>query len=914
MSEVQEKYDHKKIDKFWQDKWEKAGIFTPNISGKVVKKFFNLWMFPYPSAEGVHAGTIFSSTGSDVFGRYLKMNGFNVFQPIGFDSFGIHSENYSLKINENPNITLKRTLAHYKEQFKMIGHGYDWTRTVTTSDVDYYRWTQWVFVQLFKAGLAYRKRSLVNWCPSCKTVLSDEQVMTPVQAGKGPLDAKGNKLEDIEGMMVCERCGTVVQKKELEQWMMRITDYADRLLENLEKIDWTEKVKVGQKNWIGRSAGATIEFRIVKSHSELDSESTDPKIPKQVRNDNGVIKVFTTRPDTLYGASFLVASPEYTKENLMDLIPEEKKKGISNYIETAIKRTKEQRNITKDKTGMDTGIEGINPATGENIPVYVADYVLVDYGTGAIMGVPAHDSRDFEFAKKNDLKIIPVIEGGNVGSEPYDGPGKIINSGNWNGLKLPREMDKVIGDLEKKEWGKRETTYHLRDWIISRQRYWGTPIPMIYCENCAKEGSSWFTSQEAKFFPKIGNWKLRIGNSDWKSDGWWPVDEDELPVVLPNIDDFEPKGEGKGPLDDHPEFYKVKCPVCGKDAKRETDVADTFLDSSWYFLRYPSVKNQKSKVKSQKLPWDREITRHWLPVDLYFGGAEHTVLHLMYSRFVTMALHDLKYIDFEEPFTKFYAHGLMIKDGAKMSKSRGNVVNPDIYIEKFGADTLRLYLMFMGPMDGFPDFRDTGIEGMRKFIEKVWRLFQTSKVKRQMSNDVIVKMHQTIKKVSEDIQEYKYNTSIAAIMEYVNLLRDSSQKSKVESHKSKVEMGVKGSSESEHTVTWNEALTNLALLLNPFAPHFAEEVWNNHLGKTFSIQNAKWPEYDEKFVIDKKVTIAVQVNGKLRGTLEVNSQMSNVKSKIEELAKKDEVINKWLTDKEIIKTIFVPGKLVNFVV
>jgi leucyl-tRNA synthetase len=1166
------KYNHKQTEEKWRKMWLDKGIYQPEgmVGSGKKEKFYNLWMFPYPSAEGVHVGTIFSSTGSDVYGKYKRMSGKSVFQPIGYDSFGIHSENYAIKLGENPKTMLERTISHFEQQLKMIGHGYDWTRTVTTSDVGYYKWTQWLFLQLFKAGLAYRKAAKVNWCPSCKTVLADEQVVTPAQAGKEPRNAKGKTVVMEEGMQVCERCGTLVEEKKLEQWFFRITDYADRLLENLEKIDWSERVVTAQRNWIGKSEGAKISFQlsdvsyqltdtrksvVSKSVQKIENQGTaKPKTDNRIpTTDNRSIEVFTTRPDTLYGATFIVVSPEYAKENLISLIPESNEKKITQYINQSLSRTKEERvNTDKQKTGVDTGIKAINPATEEEVPIYVADYVLSEYGTGAIMGVPAHDERDFEFAKKYDLEIKPVVvperdyiddnaesyyqkrsklhkdllidlansankankkmivnggwavylqvgkefrdfedldlvifeedvdwwkneltklgmkiknlfpEGKNkkyyfqavkkdvhvdvgamrlekdgkvvwleeskerkgdlfknifeekkingsevyamnkdvlyyvkkkrddvrwkekadflfMGFETFDGDGKIINSGSWDGLRAPGQMDKVIKDIEAKGWGKGSSTYHLRDWLISRQRYWGAPIPMIYCEACAMDGRSWFsessksqisnnkqiTNDKLQNSGKIGNSLIREDQSDWEHSGWWP--EENLPVELPFIDDYKPEGTGRGPLSNHPEFYEVKCPHCGTKARRETDVMDTFVDSSWYFLRYPSVQTQisnlickKDNLKSKKfqtpntihnsLPWHREVTRRWLPVDLYFGGAEHSVLHLMYSRFVTMALHDLEYLDFEEPFPRFFAHGLMIKDGAKMSKSRGNVVNPDEYIEKFGADTLRLYLMFMGPMDGYPDFRDTGIEGMRRFTEKVWKLYQFSINNFQFSlsieeeKKIQVKMHQTIKKVTEDVEKFHYNTAIAAIMEFVNLLREVQssvvRKSVSTTDKPKTDTG------KPRTDIWKEALRSLALLLAPFAPFITEELYQrnfaensilqlpnnkqitNHpeqqvygAGKTqntkrrfASIHLHPWPTYDPKLVKEETVQVVVQVNGKLRGTLKMEVAEAQDKERVVKAAMKEENVTKWLEGKSVKKEIFVPGRLVNFVV
>ncbi len=797
------KYQHTSVEKKWQAEWNKAKLNETDIKG-AENPFYNLWMFPYPSAEGLHAGHAFASTGSDIYGRYMAMQGKDVFQPIGYDSFGIHSENYAIKINENPHEVVKRTTKHYEEQMRALGHAYDWTRTVATSDPDYYKWTQWLFVKMFEADLAYKKKATVNFCPSCKTVLADEQVVTPKQAGKPALSADGEVVEGAMDLRVCERCGTIVEKKDLDQWFFKITDYADRLLNGLDKIDWSERVVTAQRNWIGRSEGMIIKFK---------------------KENGGELPVFTTRPDTLNAVTFIAVSDE-----------------------------KLYNEGSAEKIGEFTGEYAIDPVSGRKLPIWKTNYVAPGYGTGAVMGVPAHDERDAEFAEKYDLDIV------------NEDPDEAL----WQ-------------KIEKEGWGKKHTNYHLRDWLVSRQRYWGAPIPMIEC-------------------PK---------------DGWVAVPEKDLPVLLPNISDYKPEGTGRGPLANHKDFYEVECPKCGGKAKRETDVMDTFVDSSWYFLRYPSVgaassrnsstfsgpakapKKSASVVGSQQ-PWNSEITRRWLPVDLYFGGEEHSVLHLMYSRFVTMVLHDLKYLDFDEPFPKFFAHGLMIKDGAKMSKSRGNVVNPDEYVEKYGADTLRLYLMFMGPMDGSPDFRDTGIEGMRRFIDRIWRLFTESHSGERSSietrqdpiaslQDLQIKLHQTIKGVTEDMEEFKYNTAIAKIMELVNVY-------------------------TEYRVSSVEYLKPLTLLLAPFAPHLSEEIWVDVLREPFSVHRASWPHYDAKFIDTKETTIVIQVNGRVRGSLNLESGISIKETEVVELAKKEEKVGKWLADKKIKKTIFIPGKLVNFVV
>lgn len=824
MSAQKVRYDHRLIEKKWQERWSKSKLYTPQLKKDSVDRlFYNLWMFPYPSGEGLHAGHAFSSTGSDVYGRFMRMRGFEVFQPIGYDSFGIHSENFAIKNGETPSAMLARTISNYERQMRSLGHGYDWTRTLTTSTPEYYRWTQWLFIQMFRAGLVYKKKAGVNYCPSCKTVLSDEQIMTPAQAGKVPPGYE--KAEDVpEGVRVCERCGNIPERKELSQWFFKITDYADRLLKNLDIINWSERVITAQREWIGRKEGINITYPI------KDTEST--------------VVCFTTRPDTNFGATFVVVSPEYARDELIDLIDDNNKQNVKDYIEKSLAKTEQQRKEDgNSKTGVFTGLYAINRLNGYEMPIWVSDFVLAGFGTGAVVAVPAHDKRDYEFAKAFGLSIVKVIESD---CELYEGEGTVMGSDFLNGLSSSEAREKVVSYLEEKGWGSRETTYHLRDWLISRQRYWGPPIPMIDCEKC----------------------------------GWQPVPEDQLPVLLPEIEDFKPKGEGKGPLAAHPEFYKTTCPICGGEAVRETDVSDTFLDSSWYFLRYPSVGNDNE-------PWNRQITDNWLPVDLYFGGAEHAVLHLMYARFVAMVLFDLKLISFEEPFPNFFAHGLVIKDGAKMSKSRGNVVNPDEYIEKYGADTLRLYLMFLGPMDGSPDFRDTGIEGMKRFTNKLWKLFSEAETVEGGSGEVTRKLHQTIQKVTKDIKEYKYNTAIASMMEFINVIPQDKKLDKA-------------------------VLEDLAKMLAPFAPHMMEEVWVNLLGNQGSIHVSPWPVFDPNLVADELAEIAVQVNGKLRSSIKVSVEDSGKQGKVEGMAREDENVSKWLTEGNY-KVIFVPRRLINFV-
>lgn len=862
------RYDHKTIEKKWQKYWADNKTFEVDLTTPK-DKFYNLFMFPYPSAEGMHAGHVMSSTGSDIYGKYQRMLGKNVFQPMGYDSFGIHSENFAIKIGQTPQKMLARTTKHFGEQFKSLGHGYDWSKQLSTSDIDYYTWTQWMVRELFKAGLAYRKKAKVNWCPSCKTVLADEQVVTPSQAGKTQHNIDEVKVD--EDTRVCERCGTVVEKKDLEQWFLRITDYADRLLDGFAKIDWTEKVKIAQKNWIGKSKGLNIHFT----------------------SGNKTISVWTKFWETVFGTTFLVVAPEYARENLMDLVPQGKKNTVEKYIKLSLSKSENDRKENKQKSGVDMGFQAVNPANGESVPVFVADYVLMDVGTGAVMGVPVHDDRDFEFAKKYDLAKRQVVEYADKvinekvksGLAAFEGEGKLINSGKFTGLaawgKGKDEMAKWLVDQKMAEW---KVDYHLRDWLVSRQRYWGPPIPFIYCPTCAASGKSYFKGVS---FKVAGSKTLHASQDDWNSAGWYP--EEKLPVKLPDIANYAPEGEGRGPLAKHPEFYETKCPECGGPATRETDVLDAFVDSSWYFLRYPSVDSKTAT----KLPFDPVITKDWLPADLYFGGAEHSVLHLMYARFVTMALYDLGYVHFQEPFPKFFAHGLMIKDGAKMSKSRGNVVNPDEYVVKFGADTLRLYVIFMGPITGYPDFRDTGIEGMARFVGRIWDLVGNSKLSvQEPEKRIVFKRNETIKSVTEDITNFRYNTAIASLMEYVSELRDDFL---------------------QNSQLVRKDIETLAKLLAPFAPHIAEEIWQGILGNKETVHKASWPHYDERELVLDTISIPVQVNGKLRATLSVARNKAEDKEFVLTEAKKDQRIQKWVVN-GIKKDIFIPGKLLNLVV
>ena len=818
-------FNHQKVEKKWQRIWQKEKIYEPNLK-RAKKPFYNLMMFPYPSAEGLHVGNMYAFTGSDIYGRLKRMQGYDVFEPIGLDGFGIHSENYALKIGTHPAKQAKISEKRFYKQLKLIGNGFSWNEHLETYDPEYYRWTQWIFIQMFKHGLAFRKKSSVNWCPGCKTVLADEQVIN----GK------------------CERCSSKVIKKELEQWFFRITRYAERLLRNLEKIDWSEKVKISQKNWIGKSEGALIQFPI-----STVAEGNSPEGLSQFP-----ITVFTTRPDTLFGTTYLVLAPEYPLiKNLEFRI---KNLGeVKKYISRA-KRKSEQERISeaREKTGVQLkGIFAINPANKKEIPVWVADYVLASYGTAAIMAVPAHDKRDYEFARKFNLPIIEVIKPPeNVKENIYEGEGIMINSGKFNGLASEKARWKITEFVA----GKKKIQYRLRDWLISRQRYWGPPIPIIYCKNC----------------------------------GAVPVPEKDLPVKLPFVEDFRPKGKGVSPLASVKSFYETKCPKCGKKARRETDVSDTFLDSAWYYFRYPSTRS----ARSGQVPWDSQITKRWLPVDMYIGGAEHAVLHLLYSRFLTMVFYDLRLLHFEEPFSKFRAHGLLIKEGAKMSKSKGNILNPDDYIKKFGADVFRMYLMFLAPFEQGGDFRDAGILGIKRFLERVYRLISNRDYQRKSayssaSISVTKLLHQTIKKVTEDIENLHYNTAISALMTLFNELEK----------KPSLEIG-----------NWKLVIK----LLAPFAPHLTEELYQqlktqNSKLKTFrSIHLEPWPKYDPKLIQEEKFELVIQINGKVRDKVSVSTDISQKEA--QEIAFSREKIKNWLKGKKTKKTIFVPKRLINIVV
>ena len=796
------------VEPKWRARWAERGTNHAALES-AERPFYALMMFPYPSAEGLHVGNLFAFTGSDISARYHRLLGHDVFQPLGYDAFGIHSENYALKVGAHPMELTPKNVANFQRQLERAGLMVDWRQKVDTSSPDYYKWTQWVFLQLYKQGLAYKKAAAVNWCPTDMTVLANEQV---------------------EGGL-CERCGTAVEQRFLEQWFFRISAYAERLLNNLEWLDWSPITKSAQKNWIGRSEGAELSFRVA-GHDET-------------------VTVFTTRPDTIFGATYLVLAPEHPL--VATLTTDAQRDAVQGYQDVTKKQDLIARKSSKEKTGVFTGATAVNPATGANMPIWIADYVLMQYGTGAIMAVPGHDERDFEFAHVFDLPIVRVVAGPDdaadtpLGESAYtdDAQGRLVNSGAFDGQPVAEAKRTVTEWLTAGGHGSQVVNFRLHDWCISRQRYWGPPIPIIYCDAC----------------------------------GTVPVPESQLPVELPFIPDFKPDDSGVSPLARHEEWYRVPCPTCGAPARRETDVSDTFLDSAWYFLRYPSATRSD-------VAFDTDLTKRWLPVDSYIGGNEHAVLHLLYSRFVTMVMKDAGHIDFEEPFTRFRAHGMIIREGAKMSKSKGNVINPDVYMEEWGADAFRMYLMFLGPYEEGGDFRDHGISGVRRFLDRLWASVRDARTDVATDVHVTRQLHRTIKKVGEDSANLSYNTAIAAMMECLNHVRS-----------------------GDRAVHRDEVLP-LVQLVAAYAPHFAEECWEQ-LGHTGSVFDAGWPTFDPALLVDDEVELVVQVNGKVRGKLRVAVDVTQEDAMAAAMA--DAGVARFVVG-EIKKVIFVPKRLLNIVV
>lgn len=807
-------YDVVAIEAKWRERWERTRIYQVDLQG-AKRPYYNLMMFPYPSAEGLHVGNMYSYVGSDVHGRWKAMAGFDVFEPIGFDAFGIHSENFAIKMGVHPRPLTAHNVNRFREQLKRMGNRFDWSHEVQTTDSAYYRWTQWIFIQLFKAGLAERKSAAVNWCPKDKTVLADEQVIAER----------------------CERCGTLVERRQLQQWFFKITQYADALLKNLDTLDWSERVKTAQRNWIGRSEG--LEFGMaVTGHK------------------NVAIRAYTTRPDTIYGVTFVVLAPDHP---LVERIVTATQRGaVRTYQEQARRRRTEPDAAERPVTGVFTGAYATHPLTGEQLPIWIADYVLLEYGTGAIMAVPAHDERDLAFARTMGLPVRFVVRptrsrsdaaeiaDTDEGASPDDGV--LVASGDYSGMSSVEARTAIGEAFERRGVGHRAVKYHLRDWLISRQRYWGPPIPIIYC----------------------------------RDHGAVPVPEEQLPVLLPELEDYMPTGTGTSPLAGIESFVHTTCPVCGKAAKRETDVNDNFLDSAWYFLRYPSSGDDTAA-------WETAVTRKWLPVDMYIGGAEHSVLHLLYTRFITMALHDLGYLDFAEPFNRFRANGMITHGGAKMSKSRGNVIAPDAYIENFGADAFRTYLLFMGPYEAGGDFSDRGVGGISRFLDRVWQIVTqhaSTAAREAAQGEARSALHATIQQVTGDIAALKYNTAIAALMKLLNGL------------------------ERRQSVTRDE-LRTFVLLLAPFAPFIADELWER-LGGKGSVHTQRWPEFDAAAVRTETLQIVVQVNGRVRDTIEVaaGANPEEVKRHAQQAAN----ARRFTEGKVIEQVIYVPGRLVNIVV
>ena len=819
-----EKYDFAEIEKKWQKKWKDADIFK-TTEDESKEKYYVLEMFPYPSGK-LHMGHVRNYSIGDVIARFKTMKGFNVLHPMGWDSFGLPAENAAIKHGAAPSEWTWNNINEMRDQLAELGLSYDWDREVATCHPDYYKWMQWIFIQFYNKGLAYKKENPVNWCPSCQTVLANEQVV----------DGK------------CERCGAEVGKKELSQWYFKITDYAERLLSNLEKLPgWPDKVKTMQKNWIGKSIGAEVTFEIEGFDKGLD--------------------IFTTRPDTLYGVTYMVLAPEHPYVKELTAGPQYEP-AVAAYLDRVQHMTDiERTSTTNEKTGEFIGRYAINPVNGKKVPIYISDYVLMDYGTGAIMAVPAHDQRDFEFAKKFGLDIIPVVDTDDPEIDVYNlkeafaAEGNMINSEMFTGMNNKEAIVKIIDYLEEKGIGKKSINYRLRDWLISRQRYWGTPIPMIYCDSC----------------------------------GWVPEKEENLPVLLPT--DVEFTGKGESPLTTSKTFAHAVCPKCGKPARREMDTMDTFLDSSWYFLRYCDAKNDKEAFNLDKV-------KYWMSVDQYIGGVEHAILHLMYARFFQMALYDLGLVNTEEPFINLLTQGMVIKDGKKMSKSIGNVVSPAEIIEKYGADTARLFILFAAPPERELDWSDKGVEGSYRFLNRVHRLvFEFAeqcksapaqyKPENKADKELAYAMNYTIKKVSDDVGgRFNFNTAISSIMELVN-----------EMYKYK-----------EGTINqglFKAAIENLVLVLSPFTPHICEEMWE-HLGHDTFIYSEAWPVCDESALVRDTIEIVVQINGKVKEKMDIPAGLG--KDELEKLAMENEKVQKLTSGKNVVKVIAVPGKLVNIVV
>jgi leucyl-tRNA synthetase len=798
-------YNPKGLEKKWQDIWEKEGTFHAS-DDKSKPKFYPLIEFPYPSGQGLHVGHPRPYTALDIIARKRRLEGYNVLYPIGWDAFGLPTENYAIKNKIHPRIVTENNVARFKKQLKSLGLSFDWSREVNTTDPSYYKWTQWIFIQLFKKGLAYKKEMAINWCTDCKVGLANEEVVNGV----------------------CERCGSEVVRKEKNQWMLKITDYAEKLLNDLEQVDYIERVKIQQRNWIGRSEGMEIDF----------STTADC-----------TIKVYTTRPDTLYGATYMVVSPEHPMlEQLKDKITNFDR--VDEYRVYASKKSDfERTELSKEKTGVQIeGIRAINPVTEKEIPIWISDYVLITYGTGAIMAVPGHDTRDWEFAKKFNLPIVEVVKGGNVDEAAYTDieSGIMVNSDIINGLEVKEAIEKISNWLESKDLGKRKVNYKLRDWVFSRQRYWGEPIPLVHCEKC----------------------------------GWVPVPEDQLPVLLPEVESYEPTDTGESPLAKMEDWVNTTCPECGGPGKRETDTMPQWAGSSWYFIRYTDPHNDKELASKENMDY-------WLSVDWYNGGMEHTTLHLLYSRFWYKFLHDVGVVPTAEPYQKRTSHGMILgENNEKMSKSRGNVINPDEIVDELGADTLRMYEMFIGDFEKSVPWSQNGVRGCRRFLDRVWRIQGFLTEGEDYTKELETSMHKTIKKVSKDYEALKANTAIAAMMSLVNEFYEKA------------------------SVTKGEFKTFL-ILLNPVAPHITEELWQV-CGFDGMLNQQKWPEWDEDKTVEDMLEIAIQINGKVRGRIMIPSGQD--KQQTEAYVMDSSEVKDLIGDKNVVKVIAVPDKLVNIVV
>jgi len=800
-------YNFKEIEKRWQQKWVKEGTFNANNDYTNTKKWYGLIEFPYPSGQGLHVGHPRSYTALDVIARKRRLQGYNVLYPIGFDAFGLPAENYAIKTHVHPRITTEENIAHFTEQLKSLGFSFDWSRVIDTTDPNYYKWTQWIFIQLYKKGLAYKATMPINFCTGCKVGLANEEVVNGT----------------------CERCGSPVVQKEKSQWMLKITEYAQRLIDDLDDVDFLEKIKAQQINWIGRSEGAEVKFKIADSDEEL--------------------LVYTTRPDTLFGATYMVIAPEHaliskfeSKITNIDELNEYKYKA-------SLKSDFERSEMNKEKTGVEIkGIKAINPLTNKEIPIWISDYVLGSYGTGAIMAVPAHDERDYEFAKKFNLPIIQVVDGenANLDEEAFTDveTGTLINSGFLNGLQVKDAKKKVSEYLEENKIGISKVNYKLRDWVFSRQRYWGEPIPMVHCEKC----------------------------------GWNPIDEKELPLTLPEIEDFEPSENGESPLAKQTDWINTTCPCCGGKATRETDTMPQWAGSSWYFLRYMDPHNNDALAS-------KEALEYWGAIDWYNGGMEHTTLHLLYSRFWHKFLYDIGVVPTKEPYAKRTSHGMILgSNGEKMSKSKGNVINPDDIVEEFGADTFRVYEMFMGPFDQSASWSMESIRGCQKFLDRVWNMQSMLVEGDSYSKEAEKMMHKAIKKVTSDIEEMKFNTSVSTFMTMVNEFYKIKKINKAE-------------------------FKTFLTLLNPFAPHITEEL-NKLVGFNEDISTYAWPEYDEAKTIDDEIEIPIQINGKLKATINIvlDEEEANVKEKVHT------AIAEQIQGKTIVKEIYIKNKIYNVVV